>query len=251
MELQVPAEYMNVYDVPAVLTSAQRRDWYLNAMLATGALSSSPTPNPSGSPITSPLTVRPARVLAENVLALIFLPKLSAIDEAARKAQQWSLLCPDYTYDSTLLPTGPAGSPPTLAEAPLNPGANPTSATNASDVGGIDPRNQLPPEIQVIMIAIDERSAQRLLAMTPADANATTTLPDPTFGGIYTGSNGPLFTQALTGNSAYYNQLGDAETPNTDLYTFTQTLVNLKLTYRIFTTNVTIRGAKWSKAQAD
>jgi hypothetical protein len=45
--------------------------------------------------------------------------------------------------------------------------------------------------------------------------------------------------------------LGDAETAGTDLYTFTQKLVTQKLTYRIFSTTVTVRGAKWSKAQAD
>ena len=99
------------------------------------------------------------------------------------------------------------------------------------------------------MIAIDERSAQRLLDLTNTTAQqSTTSLSDPTFGGLYT-SGSQLFTQAYTGGTQYYNQLGDAQTAATDLYTFTQKLVADKLTYRIFTTNVTIRGAKWSRAQ--
>jgi hypothetical protein len=200
------------------------------------------------------MSIRPARVLAENVLALIFLPKLSTVDENYRKAQNppWYLLCPDYTYDSTLLPTG--GAPPSPAQAPVNYGAQVVSSTNAGDAGGIDPRNQLPPEIQVVMIAIDERSAQRLLALTnPSAASATTfsALSDPTFGGIYAPGGTQLFTTALAGRTNYTNQLGDAETAGTDLYAFTQSLVAQKLTYRIFSTTVSIRGAKWSRAQTD
>ena len=253
MELQVPTEYMNVYDVPNAPLSgmngySQRRDWYLNALQLSSPASQ--TINPNGSPLTGAMTVRPARALAENVLALIILPKLSAVDETSRKAKQWSMLSPDFTFDSTLAPTtANSGSPPTLMAAPVNPGAWVSSSTDASDAGGIDPRNQLPPEIQVVMIAIDERSAQRLLDLSnPTAGQSSTSLSDPSFGGIY-GSN--LFTVALAGKATYFNQLGDAETAGTDIYTFTQSLLSRKLTYRIFTTNVTVRGAKWSKAQAD
>jgi uncharacterized protein (TIGR02599 family) len=255
MELQVPAEYMNVYDVPNAPTAgmngySQRRDWFLSFLEMNAPASQAALP--SGSPLAIPLYVRPARALAENVLALIILPKLSSVDETSRKAQGWSMLSPDYTFDSTVVPlTANSGSVPTLLQAPVNPGAYVTSGTNASDAGGIDPRNQLPPEIQIVMIAIDERSAQRLLDLTNPGAGQNTTLTDPTFGGIYSSGTNPLFTQALTGGSNYTNQLGDAETAGTDLYAFTQKLVAQKLTYRIFSTTVTIRGAKWSKAQAD
>jgi uncharacterized protein (TIGR02599 family) len=265
MELQVPTEYMNVYDLaassvfPGGTSYVNRRDWYANFLQLPAPGTSSQMTSPNGSVLATQyrpgLSVRPARAIAENIVALIFLPKLSAVDETLRKTNGWSMLSPDYFFDSTIVPSsanpsgGASASPPLLTSAPLNPGAWLSNAPTAPEVAGINPRNQLPPEIQVIMIAIDERSAIRLLALTNTTAQqSTTSLSDPTFGGLYT-SGSQLFTQAYTGGTQYYNQLGDAQTAATDLYTFTQKLVADKLTYRIFTTNVTIRGAKWSRAQ--
>ena len=272
MELQVPTEYMNVYDLastsvfPSGTNFFNRRDWYANFLtMPLPSAGSLPTlPSPTGTmtiPYTPGNSVRPAHAIAENVLALIFLPKLSAVDETNRKANGWSLLSPDYFFDSTIEPSnanpssGASNQPPTLTSAPLNPGAWLSASPTSLEVGGINPRNQLPPEIQVIMIAIDERSAQRLLALSnPNSGQAGPSAPasgfDPTFGSIYANGGGvPYFTTAVSGAASYTNQLGDAETAGTDLYTFTQQLVAQKLTYRIFSTNVTIRGAKWSRAQ--
>lgn len=249
MEFEEPSENMCSYDVSYIPVSSQvsgwsvsSRDWFANSLSIT-------------------TSARPARVMAENVIALIFLPKLSTVDENYRQSEKFSMLAPEYTYDSTTAPPGGnTGSAPVVG-ATHNPGATPSA--NTLDAGGVDPRNQLPPEIQVVMIALDERSAQRLIDLTnPTASNAAnalnnyTTLPrDPTLGQIYTSgaSDGnALFTTAIKGPSGpYTNQLGDAQTAGTDLYAFTQSLVAMKLTYRIFTTNVTIRGAKWSRAQTD
>ena len=98
-------------------------------------------------------TPRPTHVLAENILTLILLPKLSKQDEDWRVKNAGAnavMLSPQYVYDSTS-PQAPAPYPI------LNPGAN-----GGADPGGICPKNQLPPVIEVTMIAIDERSAERL-----------------------------------------------------------------------------------------
>jgi hypothetical protein len=240
MEFEEPTENMCSYDVTYTPGNVKQRDWFEQSLQIVGS-------------------ARPVRVMAENVIALIFLPKLSTVDENARQAAGYTgVLSPEYTYDSTVVsPSANSGSAPAvgathnLCPTSMNPSTNPL------DAGGVDPRNQLPPEIQVIMIAIDERSAQRLIDLTNAGASgpaaSNTTLQDPTLGGIYTSGNAPLFTTALTGSptGGYTNQLGDAQTAGTDLYTFTQALVAMKLTYRIFSTDVTIRGAKWSRAQTD
>ena len=204
--------------------------------------------------------------MAENIIALIIQPRLSEVDETTRGAKGWSMLAPEYTYDSTLLPqganttSGTNGTPPSLTKAPVNPGAVVTSTTDVTDAAGIDPRNQLPPLITVTMVALDERSGQRLIDLTNPGASQQTDysqgLSDPSLGGLYgPGGNGALFTVSNTAASAAHptgqSVLGDAETPGTDMYTFTQRLVAKKLNYRIFSSNVTIRGAKWSKAQAN
>jgi uncharacterized protein (TIGR02599 family) len=244
MEFEEPTENMCTYDVSYVPSTPAnpiltQRDWFEHSL---GITTSS----------------RPVRVMAENVLALIFLPKLSTVDENARQAQGYTgVLAPEYTYDSTTAPpTANQGTAPTVGSThnPCSGSMNPS--TNTLDASGVDPRNQLPPEIQVIMIAIDERSAQRLIDLTNAGASlptrSSTSLSDPTLGGIYSSGGTQLFTTALTGSpNNYTNQLGNAETANTDLYMFTQALVSMKLTYRIFATDVTIRGAKWSRAQTD
>jgi uncharacterized protein (TIGR02599 family) len=156
----------------------------------------------------------PKRMLAENVIALIIVPKLSKQDEDYRKSKAGytPYLSPNYIYDSTLLvnPPGVAGTDP----------------------GGINPKNQLPPIVQVTMVALDERSAQRFLDKTGGTKHPAIFGPDsPT-----------LFTT--------HSEL--LETPGTgDLATYERQLVQMGLTYRIFSTNVSIRGAKWSRAQTN
>lgn len=249
-EMREPTENVDAYNLANTLPGANSsRDWFLRSLaVARGS--------------------RPTRVMAENIIALIIQPRLSAVDEASRGTNLWSMLAPEYTYDSTILPTGATntgngGQPPSLTNAPKNPGAFITSTTNAADASGIDPRNQLPPLITVTMVALDERSGQRLIDLTNPGASQQTSysagLTDPTLGNLYganpSNSGYALFTKAIQNPTSAYptgqSILGDAETPGTDLYVFTQRLVQNHLNYRIFSSNVTIRGAKWSRAQAN
>jgi uncharacterized protein (TIGR02599 family) len=138
---------------------------------------------------TSPLTDSnpPIRQLAENVVALVILPKRSTGDQGASGK---SVLSPDYEYDSR-------------------------------DTNNQDTYNQLPPLVEVVMVAIDEPSAQRL----------GNTENEPNLG------LENLFQQS----AREYDDLSALE----------DTLQakgsgNVKLNYRIFRADVPIRTAKWS-----
>ena len=142
-----------------------------------------------------------SHVIADNVIALVFLPKLSAQEDATGTS-----LAPGYTYN-----TAPNAWPPAIPQ--------PT------------PENQLPPLIQVTMVAIDEISAARLDSLCNNDPAAM----------VNKLGLGSLFQTA--GSLSDATQAGYAK----DLKTLTDTLQSLHLNYRVFSSEVSIRGAKWSK----
>jgi uncharacterized protein (TIGR02599 family) len=150
---------------------------------------------------TNPLAsaVRPVNVLAENVVALVIIPKLSETEDPSNIA----LVRPDYNYDSRT--------------------TNAYSATSASGttLSGTT-LHQLPPLVEVIMVAIDETSAQRA-ALT-------------------NGSNAPNFGQSTLFTSAtnYANVTNDLDRLESNLR-------SNGIVFRTFRTVVGIRGAKWSK----
>lgn len=133
------------------------------------------------------------RVIAENVIAFVITPRLAKSEEAPLQSNAThSPLAPAYSYDST------------------NTNANPL----------LNPRNQLPPVVQLTMIATDEKSAQKLdLVATNSDVFQVS----------------KLFT-----DTAKFAE---------DLATLEKTLADRRMHYRIFTTNVHIRAAKWSREQ--
>jgi uncharacterized protein (TIGR02599 family) len=146
---------------------------------------------------------RPVRTLAENVVALVLLPQLSSGDVAA---QSGKVLAPGYLYDST-------------AEDPDE---------------DINPHHQLPPIVQVIMVAIDEDSARRLNERAPGSLDFGLDLSqlfkDPTL----------LLQGGASGGGGGATALGDLEK-------LESILTAKKVNYRIFNSNVIIRGAKWGR----
>jgi uncharacterized protein (TIGR02599 family) len=154
--------------------------------------------------------------LADNVVALIILPRLSSEQETQLSGNAGSL-APGYAYDST--------SALTLA------GLTPSGQTTY---------NQLPPLLQITMVAIDETSAVRLQAQFGAGtAPGLTTSPTN------------LFTSIATIND-YQNDLSQLEA------NLQQSTVNGKtpaihltapVSYRVFTSNIRITGARWSTDQ--
>lgn len=168
-EFAEPANQLSIYQFTSGNSGYDERDWYQDSM---GASDSS----------------RPVRMLAENIILLVILPKLSIAEDPTE-----SRLASDYLYDST--------------------------GTNADPA--INPKNQLPPVLLVTMIAIDELSARRL------DNGSA----EPDFGIDIDG----LFE--------------NAEDYEADLEAVETALAGKGINYRVFTTNVTINGAKWSTEQ--
>lgn len=131
--------------------------------------------------------------LAENVIALIALPRLSVAE------------------DSTAIDLTPDGKY----------GYN--SQTNAMSVPQSVTANQLPPVIQITMIAISEASAARLDTGTgtpPADIES-----------------------ALSG------KFSDVTNFQQDLDDVTKALAAKNIEFRIFSSSVPLRESKWSRAQ--
>ena len=181
MEMMGPSETMPLYKY----TSGAGNNTYKASTWFTDILNTTP---------------RPARAVADNVLALIILPKLAPGEDPTG-----TLLSPSYTYDSTV--------------------------TNGNPV--INPKNQLPPVVMVSMVAVDEASFSNYLSRTKTTAPMTDLGLDTLF--VSAGS--------LTDNT----KPGYAK----DLKTLQNTLVTKKINFRVFTSDVSIKAAKWSRAQVN
>jgi uncharacterized protein (TIGR02599 family) len=135
----------------------------------------------------------PVSILSENIIAMVVLPKLSATDaaEAARQGKP-AHLTTNFEYDTRL-----------------------KSAEGVTD-------HQLPPVVELVMVAIDENSARRFCQ----DSNA------PSFG--LSGGMNSLFK--------------DPEKLEDDLKTLTNELIAQHVAYRVFRSEIALRGAKWSSS---
>lgn len=186
MELMQPSEQLRTYQ----FQQAGATDWFAPL-------------------VTAPIKDRKVRVLAENIVALIILPRLSKADELLwmKGSKTPPVLAPLYSYDTTNIKV----SDPIL-----------------------NPHNQLPPVIQVAMIAIDEPSAKKLEESSGNDANLG------------------LDYSKLFRNPSVLEDDPSTVTPNDgDLSKLETMLTSKHASYRIFSTNVSIRGAKWSRSQAN
>ncbi|MDD5349654.1 MAG: Verru_Chthon cassette protein C [Chthoniobacteraceae bacterium] len=175
MELMEPSESLTLYDEETAVGNANynKTTWF------TKPLAASP---------------RPVRVLAENIVALVILPRLpqGEKDASNNPYNAWDL-AQDYSYDSTL----------TKADAALNP------------------KNQLPPVVQVTLVAVDEASYGRLQS--------------------HSSGAGLDFSDLFSDASQY----------ETDVQKLRDRLRDAKLNYCVFTTNVSLKAAKWSRAQTN
>ena len=159
-------------------------------------------------------TDRPVRVLAENVVALIVLPRLSVADEVQwmrdtgkdpKDAKNRPVLAPLYSYDTT-------------NDKVVDPVLN--------------PRNQLPPVIQVAMVAVDEPGGKLLEDKFGSDP--------------YLGIN---YSSLFRDPKILEDDPATSAPNDGDLSKLEAILTKNRVTYRIFTTNVSVRGAKWSRSQ--
>lgn len=152
----------------------------------------------------------PVHVLSENIIALVILPQLTKQDrEYASKTGGATELAPNYNYDST---------------------SDGDTRGGGGDGRNVNTRNQLPPVVQVTLVAIDEQSALRLSPRGHEElVDAVQT----------------KFTKASKFNTdlALNQDLADDAT-------LENKLVSMKVNYRVFTTNVPIKSAKWSREQS-
>ncbi len=153
----------------------------------------------------------PVRVLAENIVGLFILPRLSKADELlwmkTTNTKTPPILAPLYSYDTT----NKRVSDPIL-----------------------NPRNQLPPVVQVVMVAIDEPSAKKLEG-------------DPIDGGkAYMGID---YSTYFKDPKKLEDDPGTPQPNDGNLFALEGILAKKRVSYRVFTTNVSIRGAKWSRDQ--
>lgn len=189
MELREPTERLSVYTPPE---KDEVNWWFVDA------INQSPR--------------RPVRVLAENIVAFLVLPRLSNADELARGNKP--PLSPNYDYDSTR----------TSNERLPKPTVDPE----------VNPKNQLPPVVQIVMVAIDEISGARLAEEHSGDEDLGIQMD-----GLFTDSR---------------RLEDDPSTPDRadgDLHELEDRLNKKRLTFRTFSSSVALRGAKWSKAQTN
>jgi len=176
MELMQPSNSITIYGLDSSKVPYNSgKKWFAESLPTSAA---APPVNAPPSPI---------HVLAENVIAMVVLPKLSKREETSTG----KTLSADYSYDTTSTNTDP----------------------------DINPKSQLPPIVQVTLVAIDETSANR----------------------IANGSTPPAFDATLD------TLFLDPKKFDADLATLQKTLTDLRLSSRVFTSNISIRGAKWSR----
>lgn len=187
MEFSQPTERLQVYVPPGGAPSgfkgmntapfAATTAWYNNQQLV------------RDSSVTPPLLQ--SRPLAENIIALVFSPR-SPVPSGTSSARDYDI-APDYSYDSRRFLSEPASPVASLS------------------------RHQLPPTVQVTMVALDEASASRY----EREGGSTADLAD----------------------AAWFKEATKHEA---DLLALTDRLSSLKLDHQVFTTTVSIRSAKWS-----
>ncbi len=164
-------------------------------------------------PNSSPETYRfqYARPLAENIVALIVLPKLAVKD---RKPNAETLeLAPYYEFDTWRVLSGKTEKSPIVT---------------TEDVDNRARDNLLPPIVQLTMVAIDEQSAVRMDLKLTDKPNWTRDLFP----------RGTTKADKITEFNNSMNLLEKA---------LREDKKNPNINYRIFTTDVVLRGSKWSR----
>lgn len=201
MEFQQPTEALRIFadgrSKPGAGNPSQNYRWF--------QLPLSEWISPSNA--TAATRVPVARLLAENIVSLVIFPHRSLHDKPNSTVPT---LSPDYEYDSAAYLQSPIQSP-----------------TSQQKLW----RNQLPPLVQVTMVAMDEGSAIRLQTGLTAEAKRQV----------------PLQQLGLTDLFQHYQSAGPhGSSLNDDLYELEKKLADLHVNYRVFTSDVSILQAKWS-----
>lgn len=182
MEFSPPAESNLIYERPA--DEGRPIQWYQDAGVA---------PEQDEDPTNRGLT----RPIADNIIALIISPQTEPEDNKVP-----TRIAPNFAYDSW--------------DVGQNGGMNSGNAIAAQGT-----QHLLPPLVRVVLIAMDERSAERL---SQNDS-----------------SGNPPFDTSIS----QLIEDSEAVNLNTTLENVSQVLANRRVNYRIFSATVVLRGAKW------
>ncbi len=179
------------------------------------------------------------RVLAENIIALIIVPKLAERDRTSKDAL--NDLTDDYNYDSRPMDAFNSQTRDKPPNGTIDELLNLVKKLGGDKDKRVKQLHQMPPILQVTMIAIDEPSA---LKLETAQANGNPS--NPPAPELATG----LFSKCTT-MDAFHKDLGDLETPDEGSLVYNISTPNgplkiPRLNYRVYNADVVIRGSKWS-----
>jgi len=179
-------------------------------------------------------------VLADNIIALIILPKLATRDEVALENNPaygttvtgtlGTAIAPYYGYSSETMGQSLSGQPSVVPTGTIS------TTTGKPSYPALSSWNQMPPVFQVTMVAIDEASAARLI--TPLTTGfSLKNLYDTV--GIWQGGS-PRFAYSTTSTTHA------AANFQSDLSQMEAALEASHINFRVFQTDVAVRGAKWT-----
>jgi uncharacterized protein (TIGR02599 family) len=216
-----PSEQFRVYQStkPVGVAYSYNRDWFVSGI-----------PN-IGSTSVAPGQVRP-RMIAENIIAIFIRPRFSAADEdllddgLINDSATGGRLAPSYRYDSRSWSASgfPSAGPVNLRTAVV-PGTSPP--LRLVDLM----RNQLPPLLDLVVVAIDPKDADRLCRQE--------SIPDV----LRIPAN--TFDQRSATNAADFLFQPDGS-GQSDVEKYEAQLGAAGVNFRSFKSTLTIKGAKWS-----
>ena len=174
-----------------------------------------------------------SRPLAENVVAMLILPKRAEHDR--ENPTRWDDLTQDFEYDSR-----PQEAFVQQKREVTSSNLDVVSVLKARDKRLPRQLHQLPAIVQVTMIAIDDASAVKLQDYV---VNRNGGTPPDWMKGMFNTVSTP---------EAFLREMGDPANLTQDslIYKISNPggkLPTPRLNYRVFTTDVVMRGAKWTK----
>lgn len=169
-----------------------------------------------------------SRVLAENVIALVLLPKLSSRDDDPSRTGKGVSIAPNFNYNSRIS----LGAISDAFWSTASPAFPPDKFNAYPSKGGTTAasrHHQLPPLLRVVMVVLDEPSAMRLQG-TATSVPAALDL-----------ASANLFRDAslLDDDIKAVEDICNAKSGNL-------TGNRQKLGYRVFSSDLIMREAKWS-----
>ncbi|MEZ0254531.1 MAG: hypothetical protein ACAI37_04600 [Chthoniobacter sp.] len=169
-----------------------------------------------------------SRVLAENVIALVLMPKLSPREDDPKGTGKGVSIAPNYNYNSRI-DLAAANDASWVGATPAFPPDQFTAYASDGTLAHASRHHQLPPTMRVAMIVVDEASANRL----QGTGSAVPAAIDLRATGLFTdAANMDADIQAV-------EDICNAKTGNL-------TANRQRLTYRVFSTEILMREAKWS-----